>query len=67
MQAELRAGKQRIGIRADRVEGDVAEIEQAGEADHDVEAQGEEHVKDGVVRDAHPGCADLREGKGKHG
>ena len=36
--------KQRIGIGADRVEGDVAEIEQAGEADHDIEAPAEHHV-----------------------
>ena len=26
--------------RADRVEGDVAEVEQAGEPDHDVQARG---------------------------
>ena len=31
-------------IGADRVEGDVAEVEQAGEADHDVEAPAEHHV-----------------------
>ena len=37
-------GEQRVGIGADRVEGDVAEVEQAGEADHDVEAPAEHHV-----------------------
>ena len=37
-------GQQRVGIGADRVEGDVAEIEQAGEADDDVEAPAEHHV-----------------------
>ena len=36
--------EQREGIGADRVEGDVAEVEQAGEADHDVEAPAEHHV-----------------------
>ena len=36
--------EQREGIGADRVEGDVAEIEQAGEADHDVEAEAEHHI-----------------------
>ena len=37
-------GQQREGIGADRVEGDVAEVEQAGEADHDIEAPAEHHV-----------------------
>ena len=36
--------EQRIGIGADRVERDVAEIEQAGEADHDVQPQAEHRV-----------------------
>ena len=33
-----------VGVGADRIEGDVAEIEQAGEADHDVEAPAQHHV-----------------------
>ena len=37
-------GDDRIGVGADGVEGDVAEIEQPGEADDDVEAPGEHHV-----------------------
>ena len=36
--------EQRIGIGADRVEGDVAEVEQAGEADDDVQPPGQHHV-----------------------
>ena len=32
---------ERVGVGADRVEGDVAEVEQAGEADDDVEAPAE--------------------------
>jgi hypothetical protein len=36
--------QQRVGIGADRVEGDVAEIEQAGEADDDVQAPAEHDV-----------------------
>ena len=36
--------EERVGIGADRVERDVAEIEQAGEADDDVEAPAEHHV-----------------------
>ena len=38
------AGQKRVGIGAYRVEGDVTEIEQAGEADDDVQAPGEHHV-----------------------
>ena len=37
-------GEQRVGIGADRVERDVAEIEQAREADHDVEPPAEHHI-----------------------
>ncbi len=35
---------QGVGIGADGVEGDIAEIEQAGEPDHDVEPPAEHHV-----------------------
>ena len=52
-QAEGRR-QQRVGIGADRIEGDVAEIEQAGEADHDVEPPAQHHVDqdlDAVVVD----------------
>ena len=37
-------GEQRIGIGADRVEGDIAEIEQPGQADDDVEAEAQHHI-----------------------
>ena len=37
-------GEERVGVGADRVEGDVAEVEQAGEADDDVQAPAEHHV-----------------------
>ncbi|MNI09935.1 hypothetical protein D3C73_630230 [compost metagenome] len=36
--------QQRVGIGADRVEGDITQIEQAREADDDVETPGEHHV-----------------------
>ena len=36
--------QQRIGIGADRVEGDIAEVEQAGEADHDIQSPSEHHI-----------------------
>ena len=39
-----RAGEVGRGVGPDRPEGDVAEVEQAGEADDDVEAHGEQHV-----------------------
>ena len=35
---------QRVGIGADGVERDVAEVEQAGESDHDVEAPSKHHI-----------------------
>ncbi|MCY1509206.1 hypothetical protein D9M68_435390 [compost metagenome] len=35
---------QRQAVGADGVEGHVAEVEQAGEADHDVQAEAEQHV-----------------------
>ena len=37
---------QRVGIGADRVKGDVAEIEEAGEADDDVEPEAEHRIGD---------------------
>ena len=55
MQGEVRAGEQRVDVGADRVERDVAEVEQAGESDHDVQAERQHHVQDGEVGDAHPG------------
>src|SRR5690606_19115104 len=41
--AELGA-EQRVAIGADGVEGDVAEVEQAGQSDDDVQAPGQHHV-----------------------
>ena len=53
----MRAGEQSPGVGADGVERDVAEIEQTGKADHDVESERQEGVKDREVEDAHPGLA----------
>ena len=36
--------QQRIGIGADRVKGDIAEVEQAGEADHDIQSPAEHDI-----------------------
>jgi hypothetical protein len=65
VQVEMRAGEQGVGIGAHGVKRDVAEIQQAGEPHDDVQAQGEQDVQDGVVRDAHPAGADLRQRKGQ--
>jgi hypothetical protein len=37
MDAKVRRGEQRVYVGADRVERDVAKVEQAGEADYDIE------------------------------
>ena len=39
-----RLRQQRIGVSADRVERDVAEVEQTGEPDHDVQSPPEHHI-----------------------
>jgi hypothetical protein len=40
--------EQGVGVRPEAEEGDIAEIEQPREADHDVEAEREENVQEGV-------------------
>ncbi len=52
MQPELRRGEHRVPVRAEAVERDVAEVEQAGIADDDVQAEGEQHVEQRVEADA---------------
>src|SRR5262245_5223547 len=37
-------GEQRKRVGADRIEGDIAEVEKASESDHDIEAEAEHHV-----------------------
>ena len=63
--AEVERGQQRIDIGADGKEGHIAEIEQAGEADHDVEAEREQHEEHGEVGDAYPGRAGHRQHEGQ--
>ena len=42
---KMKGGRQqRVGIGADRVERDIAEIEQAGEANDDIQAPAEHHI-----------------------
>ena len=52
-------------VGADGIEGDVAQVEQAGVADHDVQAQRQQHVQQRDVDDAHPDVAGvLRDSSG---
>ena len=57
--AGVRAGEQAEHVGAHRVEGHVAQVEQAGITDHDVEAQRQQHVEQGQRHDAHPALAEL--------
>ncbi len=50
MDAVLLGAEERIGIRADAVERDVAEVEQAAPADDDVQPEREQHVERDVER-----------------
>ena len=65
MQIELRRREQRIDIRADAVESDVAEIEQAGEPNHDIQAEGEQGEEDRQIGHAHPRRAGHRQHEGQ--
>ena len=42
-QVGVRRAEDRPGVRADREEGHVAEVEQAGQADHDVQSERQRH------------------------
>ena len=55
----MRAREQRVDIGPDRVERDIAKIEQTREADHDIQAEREQHVEHREIQDAHPARADL--------
>ena len=66
-EAEIEMGREhRIAVGAHRVEGDVAEVEQAGETDHDVEAPAQHdvgqhqrrHIDQAPVGEGHEGKAD---------
>ena len=61
VQPEMGTCQQRVRVRADRVERDVAQIEQPGKPDDDVQAEREQDVENREVRDAHPRGADLDE------
>ena len=65
VQIEMRAREERVRVGADRVKGDVAEVEQPGEADDNVQSEREQHVEDRVIGNAHPARADLGEREGQ--
>ncbi len=54
MDAEVGRGEQRVHVGADRVERDIAKVEQAREADDDVEPQRQHDVDHREVEDAYP-------------
>ncbi len=56
---QVRAGEQAEDVGADRIERHVAQVQQAGVADHDVQAEREQHVEQRDVDDANPGIAEL--------
>ena len=51
---QVRRSQQRVHIGADRIKGDVAEVEQAGEADDDVQAQRQHHVQASERENSNP-------------
>ena len=63
---KLRRRQQGRQVSPHGVKGDVAEVEQAGKADDDVQAQGQHDVQQGHVDDAHPRIAELRGKKREH-
>src|SRR5436190_23503310 len=65
MDAEVRRREQRIHVRADRVERDVAQVEQAREADDDIEPQRKHDVDHREVEDAHPRLSGERGDEGQ--
>jgi hypothetical protein len=67
MQTEVRRCQQRIQIRSHRIEGDVAEIEQAREADDDIEPEGEHDIQQRKVQHPHPRLPREREYERQHG
>ncbi len=61
MQVEVGRGEERVDVGADRIERDVAQVEESGEADDDVEAERKEAVEDRDVGDADPELALRRQ------
>ena len=60
MQAEVRRREQRVDIRTDGIERDVAEVEQSGETDDDIESECQHDVEHREIQDAHPRLAGQR-------
>ncbi len=60
VQAEVRRREQGVDVGADRIERDIAEVEQPGEADDDVETEREHDVEHREIQDAYPRLAGQR-------
>ena len=54
-----RRGRVRVGVGADREERRIAQVQQAGDADDEVQAEGQEHEDAGVREPVHPGVLRL--------
>ena len=54
---QVRRRQQPEHVGAHGIEGDVAQVEQAGIAHHDVQAQRQQHVEQREVEHAHPEIA----------
>ncbi len=63
---QLGRGEQREQVGADGVEGHVAQVEQAGVADDDVQPQRQHDVQQREVGNAHPGVAEGLQDQGQH-
>ena len=55
--AEVRRGHQTVHVGTNGEKSDVAQIEQAGIADHNIQAQCQQHIQQGHIGNAHPGVA----------
>ena len=64
--SQVRRAEQRKQIRAHGKESHVTQVEQAGVADHDVQAQRQQHVQKRHVQNAHPGVAALLQEQGQN-
>ena len=66
---QVRRAEQRKQIRTHGKESHVTQVQQAGVADHDVQAQRQQHVQKRHVQNAHPGVAALlqQQGQDQHG
>ena len=63
---QVRRRQQAVHVGTHRKKGHIAQIQQAGVTDHNVQAQGQQHIKQGHVSDAHPGIAEALQHHRQH-